>query len=300
MRVVIDNPNCKARFLVLGSVSPNLIKGVSESLAGRIGVERLSGFSIDEVPGIEWKNLWTRGGFPRSILAGDDELSVVWRESFVDTFLERDVPQFGISIPPDTLRRFWTMLAHYHGQVWNVAEFARALGESQMTARKYLDILSSAFMVRVLNPWHENLKKRQIKSPKIYVRDSGILHTLLELNSYGVLRSHPKVGASFEGLVIEHVINRLRSKNCYFWGSHGGAELDLMVMVNGKRYGFEVKLSDSIGTTRSMRAAIADLHLEHLWIVHPGVDSHQFDKKISSVAFENLIELIDLLKQNKI
>ncbi len=300
LRVVIDSAQRKARFLLLGSVSPSLIKGVSESLSGRAGLERISGFSIDEVPDMNWKQLWTRGGFPRSTLAANDEMSVLWRESFVDTFLERDVPQFGISIAPDTLRRFWTMLSHYHGQVWNAAEFARALGESQAAARKYLDILSSAFMVRVLPPWHENIKKRQIKAPKVYVRDAGILHTLLELNSYAALRSHPKVGASFEGLVIEHIINRLQSRNCYFWGTHGGAELDLLTAVKGKRYGFEVKYSDSIGTTRSMRTAISSLRLEHLWIVHPGADSYRYDDKISSIGFDRLIELIDLLKQGKI
>ena len=297
LRVVFDNPNTRAKFLVLGSVSPTLIKGVSESLAGRVGIEHLSGFSIDEVSEIHWKSLWYRGGFPRSVLAEDDELSVIWRESFVETFLERDVPQFGLTIPPDTLRRFWTMLAHFHGQVWNGAEFARAIGRNEITARRYLDILSSAFMVTVLTPWHENIKKRQIKSPKIYIRDTGILHTLLELNSYSALMSHPKVGASFEGLVIEHIINRLRSRNCYFWGTHAGAELDLLVMVNGKRYGFEVKFSDSISTSRSMRSAIQNLRLEHLWIVHPGTENHQLDKTISMVSVEHITNLIDCLKQ---
>ncbi len=299
MRVVIDNPKCNAQFLVLGSVSPTLIKGVSESLAGRIGIEYLSGFSSDEVPDIHWHTLWFRGGFPRSVLADDDELSAIWRESFVATFLERDVPQYGITVPPDTLRRFWTMLAHYHGQVWNGAEFARAIGQSEITARRYLDILSSAFMVRVLAPWHENLKKRQVKSPKIYIRDSGILHSLLELNSRRGVLSHPKAGASFEGMVIEHIINRLRSRSCYFWGTHGGAELDLLVIVNGKRYGFEIKYRDSISTTRSMRSAIQDLKLEHLWIVHPGAENYQLDETISTVSFERITTLVDRLKQGK-
>ena len=297
LRVVIDNPKCKSQFLLLGSVSPTLIRGVAETLAGRVGIVDLSGFTMDEVPETNWQSLWYRGGFPRSLLANDDEASVDWRENFITTFLERDIPQYGITIPSETLRRFWLMLAHYHGQVWNSAEFARAIGRSESTARNYLDILSSAYVVRVLSPWHENLKKRQVKSPKIYVRDTGLLHSLLELNSFQTLSSHPKIGASFEGFAIEHIVDHLQSKNCFFWGTHSGAELDLMTTIAGKRFGFEIKYSESVGSTRSMRTAIADLQLEHLWIVYTGSESYKLDQSISVVSIEKVIELIDGLKK---
>ena len=189
------------------------------------------------------------------------------------------------------------MLAHYHGQVWNSAEFARAIGRSESTARNYLDILSSAYVVRILSPWHENLKKRQVKSPKIYVRDTGLLHSLLELNSFQTLSSHPKIGASFEGFAIEHIVDHLQSKNCFFWGTHSGAELDLMTTIAGKRFGFEIKYSESVGSTRSMRTAIADLQLEHLWIVYTGSESYKLDQSISVVSIEKVTELIDRLKK---
>ena len=297
LRVVIDNPKCKSQFLLLGSVSPTLVRGVAETLAGRVGIVDLSGFTMDEVPETNWQKLWYRGGFPRSLLANDDEASVDWRENFITTFLERDIPQYGITIPSETLRRFWLMLAHYHGQIWNSAEFARAIGRSESTARNYLDILSSAYVVRVLSPWHENLKKRQVKSPKIYVRDTGLLHLLLELNSFQTLSSHPKIGASFEGFAIEHIVDHLQSKNCFFWGTHSGAELDLMTTIAGKRYGFELKYSESVGSTRSMRTAIADLQLEHLWIVYTGSESYKLDQSISVVSIEKVTELIARLKK---
>ncbi len=202
LRVLLDKPACPTRFLLLGSASPTLIKGASETLAGRVGLVDLSGFDLNDVSGNHWRVLWQRGGFPRSYLAPDDAASALWRESFIRTFLERDIPQLGITIPAESLRRFWTMIAHYHGQVWNTAEFARAMGTSEVTARRYLDILNGACVLRVLAPWHENLKKRQVKSPKIYVRDSGLLHALLELDSFDVLSGHPKLGASFEGFAI--------------------------------------------------------------------------------------------------
>ena len=299
LRVVIDHPSCKSKYLLLGSVSPSLVKGVSESLAGRVGMIDLSGFSIEEVSWLDWKKLWSRGGFPRSLLANDDEDSMIWRDNFVTTFLERDVQQFGYSIPPEALRRFWTMLAHYHGQIWNGAEFARAIGQSENAARRILDILSSTYMVRVLYPWHQNLKKRQVKSPKIYIRDSGLLHTLLELDSARTLLSHPKVGASFEGFVIENIINSLHSRDFYIWATHAGAELDLFITVAGKRYGFEIKFSESVGTTRSMRTAITDLELEHLWIVYPGTHCYRIDQKISTLSVDKVCQLIDNLKQGQ-
>lgn len=288
LRVLLDKPACPTRFLLLGSASPTLIKGASETLAGRVGLVDLSGFDLNDVPGNHWRALWQRGGFPRSYLAPDDAASALWRESFIRTFLERDIPQLGITIPAESLRRFWTMIAHYHGQVWNTAEFARAMGTSEVTARRYLDILNGACVLRVLAPWHENLKKRQVKSPKIYVRDSGLLHALLELDSFDVLSGHPKLGASFEGFAIEQLLSSLDTRSASFWATHGGAELDLLVTIAGKRYGFECKYSDAPGTTRAMRIAIDDLQLAHLWIIYPGDDAYELDETISVVPAKHI------------
>ncbi|MDE0457833.1 MAG: ATP-binding protein [Chromatiales bacterium] len=281
IRVLADRPGNPARFLVLGSASPALVRGVSESLAGRIGLVELAGFDLSEVGPESWRPLWLRGGFPRSYLAPHDRGSAVWRRSFVQTFLERDIPQLGITVPAETLRRFWTMLAHYHAQVWNAAEFARALGSSEGTARRYLDILTGAFMVRALPPWFANVRKRQVRSPRIYVRDTGLLHALLTLESADEVAGHPKVGASFEGFAVEQVAGAFEAAGAYFWATHGGAELDLLVMQGGRRYGFECKLSDAPGTTRSMRVALADLELEHLWVVYPGHEAYPLDDRIS-------------------
>ena len=289
LRVLLDRPRPDTRFLLLGSASPALTRNASETLAGRVGWVDLSGFDIGEVcaggpsEANDWRTLWQRGGFPRSYLAPDDSASALWRDDFLRTFLERDVPQLGISIPADSLRRFWTMVAHYQGQVWNAAEFARALGASQATARRYLDILSGAYMVRVLPPWHENLKKRQVKAPKIYVRDAGLLHALLEMPSLDALFGHPKVGASFEGFAIEQILSRSGLRTASFWATHGGAELDLMAAIKGRRHGFEIKHSDAPGATRSMRVAVRDLRLEHLWIIYPGDEDYALDERISTL-----------------
>ena len=221
LRVLVDRPESRARFLILGSASPNLVQGVSESLAGRVGFIDLSGFSLEEVGASTVTSLWTRGGFPRSFLAPDDEVSYAWRRDFIRTFLERDIPQLGINIPAETLRRFWTMIAHYHGQVWNAAQFGRSLGSSESTARRYLDILSGAFMVRVLPPWFENLGKRQVKAPKVYLRDSGLLHALLQLTDLHSVLGHPKLGASWEGFALEHVVTSLGTRDAYYWATHG-------------------------------------------------------------------------------
>ena len=296
LRVLLDRPASDARFLLLGSASPHLIKGISESLAGRVGMVDLAGFTLGEAGVDSWLELWQRGGFPRSFLAPDEVASVTWRRSFVRTFLERDIPQFGIRVATETLRRFWTMIAHYHGQVWNGAEFARALGSSEPTARSYLDILAGAYMVRILPPWFENLKKRQLKSPKIYVRDTGLLHSLLELESRSDLLGHPKLGASWEGFAIEQILTILDTRSAYFWATHGGAELDLMVTVRGKRYGFEFKHSDAPSTTRSMRTAIADLSLEHLWVVYPGTEKYALDSAITALPIRDVPGLAAGLK----
>ena len=292
LRVLLDGPACPARFLLLGSAAPTLIKGVSETLAGRVGLVDLSGFDLNEVTESHWRTLWQRGGFPRSYLAPDDAASALWRENFIRTFLERDIPQLGVTIPAESLRRFWTMIAHYHGQVWNAAEFARAMGTSELTARRYLDILNGAYMLRVLTPWHENLKKRQVKSPKIYVRDSGLFHALLELHSFDALSGHPKLGSSFEGFAIEQLLSGLDTRSASFWATHGGAELDLLVTIAGKRYGFECTYGDAPGTTRAMRVAMNDLQLARLWILYPGHEAYELDKTISVIPAQRIPALV--------
>jgi predicted AAA+ superfamily ATPase len=286
IRVLVDRP-VPARFLLLGSASPELVQGTSESLAGRIGFVDLSGFDLREVDG-QMERLWLRGGFPRSFLAPNDSSSLMWREDFIRSFLERDIPQLGIRIPSETLRRFWTMVAHYHGQVWNAAELARSLGSSEPTARRYLDILAGAFVARVLPPWFENIAKRQVKSPKVFVRDSGILHALLGLGDLQSIRGHPKLGASWEGFALEQTITALETRDAYFWATHGGAELDLLMLRGGKRYGFEFKYADAPGTTRSMRVAIETLRLEHLWVIYPGRDEYVLDAGITAIPVERL------------
>ena len=291
LRVLADRPDNPARFLLLGSASPYLVKGVSESLAGRIGFVDLSGFDLREVGTEHRDRLWVRGGFPRSFLSDDASVSMMWREDFMRTFLERDIPQLGITIPAETLRRFWTMVAHYHGQVWNAAEFARSLGTSENTARRYLDILAGAYMVRILPPWFENISKRQVKAPKIYIRDSGILHSLVQLRTLTDLRGHPKFGASWEGFALEQVLGMLGSRDAYFWATHAGAELDLLVMMHGKRYGFEFKYADAPGRTRSMLVAIEDLRLDRLWVVYPGDQEYSLDDKIAVIPANSLPDL---------
>jgi predicted AAA+ superfamily ATPase len=283
LRVLVDRPGNPARYLLLGSASPHLVRGVSESLAGRIGFIDLSGFDLRETGPGSQDRLWTRGGFPRAFLARDDAASLAWRDGFIRTFLERDIPQLGITIPAETLRRFWTMLAHYHGQIWNAAQLARSLGASENTARSYLDLLAGAFMVRVLPPWFENVGKRQVKSPKVYLRDSGLLHALLQIGTLADLESHPKLGASWEGFALEQVAGLLEARDLYFWATHGGAELDLMVTRRGRRYGFEFKYADAPRRTRSMQMAREDLRLEHLWVVYPGAKPYDLDDAVSVI-----------------
>lgn len=288
LRVLVDRPGSPSRFLILGSASPHLIKGVSESLAGRVGFIDLSGFDLSEVGAANWPRLWLRGGFPQSYLSADDSGSLLWRNDFARSFLERDIPQLGIAIPAETLRRFWTMMAHYHGQVWNAAQLAKSLGSSENTVRRYLDILSGAYMIRVLPPWFQNLRKRQVKAGKIYLRDSGLLHALLQLAGPADLQSHPKLGASWEGFALEQVIAAVGSRDVYFWATHGGAELDLLVRSGGKHYGFEFKYADAPGTSKSMHVAIDDLNLEHLWVVYPGREPYSLDDKITALPIERV------------
>jgi uncharacterized protein len=292
LRVLVDRPANRARFLILGSASPRLIAGASETLAGRVAFVDLAGFDMRELGRDHLLRLWSRGGFPLSYLADDDAASLAWRGDFARTFLERDIPQLGIHIPAATLRRFWTMLAHYHGQVWNGAELARSLGSAEATARRYLDILSGAYMVRQLPPWFANIKKRQVKSPKIYLRDSGVLHSLLSIGDLDALRSHPKLGASWEGFVIEQITAAKGSRDAYFWATHAGAELDLLIFEDGKPYGFEIKYSAAPRTTRSMRSAQQDLALQHLWVVHAGERSYPLDTSITALSMRDLPALL--------
>ncbi len=291
LRLLVDRPESQSRFLILGSASPGLIKNTSETLSGRISFVDMSGFVLDELPDSNYKDLWIRGGFPRSYLAQNNTNSYAWRNDFIRTFLERDIPQLGINLPSAAIRRFWTMLAHYHGQVWNGSELARSLGVSEPTTRRYLDILNGAYVVRQIQPWFENLKKRQVKSPKIYVKDSGILHTLLSLDNELIL-AHPKLGSSWEGFVIEQIITITGYRDFYFWATYSGAELDLLLFHNNKRIGFEIKYTDAPKTTRSMHVAINDLALHKLIIVFPGDTSYRLSPKITVVGIQDLRKLL--------
>lgn len=279
LRVLIDRPGNKARYLVLGSASPDIVRNASESLAGRVEFIELSGFDLSETGAESLDVLWLRGGFPRSFLALSDEDSLAWREGFIRTFLERDIPQLGIPIPAAAMRRFWTMLAYHHGQTWNASELGRSMGLSDKTVRSYLDILSGTFMVRQLQPWFENTGKRQVKAPKVYLRDSGLLHALLSLHGRDSLLAHPRVGASWEGFAIEQLLRALPVTEAFFWATHSGAELDLLFVHGGRRYGVEVKFAEAPMVTKSMRIALHDLGLDHLWIVYPGRDSYDVDDK---------------------
>lgn len=288
LRVLCDRDPLPARFLILGSASPELIRRSSESLAGRLETISMGGFSLAEVGIAALDQHWLRGGLPLSFLAPSDEESWAWRKNFVQTFLERDLPQFGIRIPAATILRFWMMLAHYHGQIWNAAEPARSFGISEPTARRYLDLLEGIFMVRQLQPWHVNIKKRQVKSPKIYFRDSGLLHQLLGIRSAVELQTHPKLGASWEGYVVEEVFKALVPDEVYFWATHNGAELDLFVVKQGRRLGVECKRVDAPRLTPSIRIALQDLQLDHLVVIYPGDRRYPLAERVTVVPVQAL------------
>ncbi len=269
LRVLVDQPNPSRQFLILGSASRELIKQSSESLAGRIQYLELTPFNLEEAPDLN--RLWSRGGYPRSFLAEDEVFSFEWRKSYIKTFLEQDIPALGISIPANTLRRFWSMLAHYHGGILNLSEIGVSFGASHTTIRNYLDILSGTFMVRQLQPWFQNIGKRQVKNPKIYLRDSGILHCLLGVPNFDQLELNPKLGSSWEGFALEEIIrhHQAEPEDCYFWRTHAGTELDLLLVQNGKKRGFEFKYSDTAKPTKSMKLSQADLELDELWVITP-------------------------------
>ena len=290
LRVLADRRPVTTRFLLLGSASPDIVRGVSETLAGRAGFVDMRGFSLGEIPSEDWETLWLRGGFPDSFLAESDEDSMRWREAFARTFLERDLPVFGERATAVELRRTWTMLAHCHGQLWNAAGIANSLGISAYALRRRVDLFAGAFMVRSLQPWFENAGKRIVKSPKLYLRDSGILHYLLGIPSQEIMAGHPIAGASWEGFALEEVLSALGNPEAWFWRTQAGAELDLFVQHEGKRLGFEFKLASAPATTRSMHVAIEDLRLDKLFVVTPGTERFPLAEKIEAIGLSSLGE----------
>jgi len=287
LRVLADTKNIK--FLVLGSASRDLIKQGSETLAGRIGYIEMTPFEISET--LEMNRLWLRGGFPLSYLAKTDELSVLWRQNYIKTFLERDIPNLGFSIPAAQLRKFWIMICHYHGGIFNASELGKSLGISYHTAKHYLEILEGTFMIRVLQPWYENLKKRQVKTPKIYFRDSGIYHTLLGLNNNDAIAHSPKIGASWEGFALEQIVRlyNVEPEECYFWSSHSTAEIDLLIFKDSKRIGFEFKYADTPKITSSMKLSLEYLELDQIKVIFPGNIRFKLSEKIEAVGLESLM-----------
>jgi len=297
LRVLVDRPQSRARFLILGSASPDLLRQGSETLAGRIAFHELDGFGLDEVGAENADTVWLRGGFPRSYLARSNQDSYNWRRDFVRTFLERDLPQLGSQVPSQTLNRFWSMLAHHHAQVWNASELSRALGVSGSTVRRYLDLMTGGLVVRALQPWHENLGKRQVKSPKVFIADTGILHTLLGIDSREALERHPKIGASWEGFALKEIIRKIGAhpEECFFWATHAGADLDLLVVRGTRRLGFEIKRTTSPTTTRSMHSAMETLGLERLDVVHAGDHTFPMRERIRAMAFRRIDEDLEPL-----
>jgi uncharacterized protein len=288
LRVLADRRPLPSRFLILGSASPDLLSQSSETLAGRLETVHLEGFRLADLGQRAQGRHWLRGGFPLAYTARSEADSVAWRHQFLQTFLERDIPQLGIQVQAVALRRFWNMLAHYHAQTWNGAELARALAVGESTVRRYLDLLTGVFMVRQLQPWFENLGKRQVKAPKVFVRDSGLLHALLGIANRRDLELHPKVGASWEGYAVEEVLKALRPDEAYYWATHQGAEIDLLLFKHGQRVGVECKRSDAPTLTPSMRIALDDLKLDRLVVVYPG------DRRYVLTDRVEVIPLVDL------
>ncbi len=286
LRVLVDERPRK--FLILGSASRDLLQQSSETLAGRIGYIELPPFGLFETN--EQKKLWIRGGFPRSYLAKSDDESFAWRQSYISTFLERDIPNLGFNVPALQMRRFWMMLSHYHGNKLNISELSKSLGLTNHTVKKYIDILAGTFMIRVLQPWFENISKRQVKLPKIYIRDSGILHSLFNLKNYDDIFTYPKLGASWEGFALEEIIkyHHAQTDECYFWGTQDGAELDLLIIKDGKRIGFEFKYTDAPKLTKSMHIALNNLNLDHLYVIYPHNQKFLLHEKVTAMGLKNL------------
>ncbi len=290
LRVLADRSPLPARFLILGSASTDLLRQSSETLAGRLETIPLEGFRLSDLGADAQNRHWLRGGFPLAYTPRRESDSVAWRRQFLQTFLERDIPQLGIEIPAIALRRFWNMVAHYHGQIWNAAELARALAVNEATVRRYLDLMAGVFMVRQLPPWFENLGKRQVKSPKVYGRDSGLLHSLLGITNRRDLEYHPKVGASWEGYAVEEVLKSFRPDEAYYWATYNGAELDLFLFKNGRRIGIECKRADAPALTPSMRTALADLRLDHLYVLYPGDKTYALGRKVEVMPLAKFVK----------
>ncbi len=291
LRVLADRRPLPARFLLLGSASPELLRQSSESLAGRIEILELQGLSLSQVGPTAAGRHWLRGGFPLSFTARSDVDSIAWRNSFIRTYLERDLPQLGIRIPAATLTRFWTMVAHYHAQTWNAAEVSTAMSVDQTTIRRYLDLFTDLFLIRQLPPWHENLRKRQIKSPKVYIRDTGLLHALLRIPNRKELEQHPKVGASWEGYAIEEVLRAFAPDEAYTWATYNGAELDLLLFKHGKRIGIECKRTSAPRLTPSMKIATTDLALDRLFVAYPGAQRYPLAEQIEAIPLDELLNI---------
>jgi len=290
LRVLADRKPLPAKFLILGSASQSLIKHSSESLAGRLARVEVSGFSRAEVGLKEEERHWLRGGLPLSFLARSDEESFAWRKDYINSLINRELPYYGVSLPPVTIFRYWTMLAHYHGQIFTASEIARSLGIGEMTVKRYLDVLSGLFLIRQLQPWHANLGKRQVKSPKIYFRDLGVLHCLLGIRTWKDLLANPKYGASWEGYVIEEVIHSVQPDEVYYWATHNGAEIDLVFFKDGRMYGVEIKRQDAPIMTPSMRIALEDLKLERISVIYPGEKRYELHKKVSVIPFDKTMK----------
>jgi predicted AAA+ superfamily ATPase len=290
LRVLADRSPLPVRFLILGSASEDLLRQSSETLAGRLETVPLEGFRLADLGAAAQSRHWLRGGFPLAYTPRREADSVSWRRQFLQTFLERDLPQLGVQILALALRRFWNMVAHYHGQIWNGAELARALAVNESTVRRYLDLMTGVFMIRQLPPWFENLGKRQVKAPKVYVRDSGLLHSLLGITNQLDLENHPKVGASWEGYAVEEVLKSFRPDEAYYWATYNGAELDLLLFKNGRRIGVECKRADAPALTPSMRTALADLKLDHLYVLYPGDKAYSLGKRVEVVPLAKFVK----------
>jgi predicted AAA+ superfamily ATPase len=290
LRVLMDRPDRPARFLLLGSASPHLVRGVTESLAGRVAFVDMQGFTLGELDSGDQERLWIRGGFPRSYLASGEAASMAWRKDFIRTFIEKDFASLGLGSTPASLGRLWRMTAHYHGQALNASELGRSLGESYKTIQRHLEMLEGAFMIRLLRPWFVNDGKRLVKSPKIFVRDSGLLHGLLGVGDRRSLLAHPKLGPSWEGFAMEQILSRLPRTEAWFWGTQGGAELDLLVEPRGRRIGFEFKVGDTPKVTKSMSVALSDLALEELLVVKPGGRDFAMGPRIRAMSLNSALK----------
>lgn len=291
LRPLVDSPERRAQFLLLGSASWDLVKGISETLAGRIAFINVGGFSLEEVGVEEQRRLWLQGGFPEAYLEDDPDDWQQWMEDFSRTFLERDIPGIGSKVAPQTLRRFWRMLAHYHGQNWNATELARSMDVSTTAVNHYRDLLEGTFMIRILPPWFENLGKRLVKSPKVYFRDSGVLHYLLNIRTWSDLYTHPRYGASWEGFAMEQILLSHGDQDAYFYATQSGGELDLLLLRQGRRYGFEFKCTDAPKTTKSMHTTFKDLKLDHLYVVYPGTRRFPLVENMSALPLREAGQL---------